>query len=440
MTTFPVRITIIALALLSGPLAFGQSTDWYVAPSIVFTNDDAFRAIDDSFAGFQVSGGRNISDHVSLEALLGYSDIAGYCEPGDCYPDQQILDISVNLLGYYDRDARFAPYALAGVGYQSADADEGPQYVRFTGKGSNPTATFGLGLLWRMGESRYSIRVEHRARVAFDGYKNLTDQLSTFGLQYDFGKRRDAGVPAPTNVDTDGDGVLDMWDACADTPRGVAVTSRGCPIENIDRADDDQDRVLNSVDECPDTPLGTPVDQRGCSQDSDMDGVPTDKDRCPNSRMGAEVNIYGCENDNDKDGVPDHRDSCLFTRPGVRTDVRGCEIKDIISLPGVNFETGEDILIFGTEYLLEEAANTLIKYPELQIEVAGHSDNVGDAKANEGLSERRAKTVRAILIRMGVAEERLTFKGYGETQPIGDNSTAEGRAINRRVELRLISN
>jgi outer membrane protein OmpA-like peptidoglycan-associated protein len=171
-----------------------------------------------------------------------------------------------------------------------------------------------------------------------------------------------------------------------------------------------------------------------------MDGVTTDKDRCPATRPGAEVNIYGCENDDDRDGVPNHRDDCPDTRSGARTDVRGCEIKDVISLPGVNFETGHDVLLPGTEYLLQNAADTLNKHPELRIEVAGHSDDVGNADQNIGLSMRRAKTVMDFLIRYGVAEDRLSFRGYGESQPIADNDTAEGRATNRRVELRLVSN
>lgn len=437
MTSFSRRFATLVTMLLMSLAVHGQDRDWYVTPSIVFFDDDGFRVLDDSFAGLQIAVGRDMNDFLTLEGMLGYADISGYCEPGDCYPDQQHLDISANLLAFYDRDARFAPYGLVGVGYLRADADEGTQFVRYTGEGNNPTGSLGLGFLWRIGQGTWSIRGEYRARTAFDGFDDLTDKLTTLGVQYNFGSaRRKAYVPE--NADTDGDGVLDIWDACPDTPAGVAVTSRGCPIERID-GDDDQDRVPNSVDECPDTPLGAPVDARGCSQDSDMDGVPTEQDRCPNSRRGAEVNVYGCEVDNDKDGVPDHRDDCLFTRPGVRTDVRGCEIADIISLPGVNFETGQDILIYGTEYLLQEAAETLNKYPELMIEVAGHSDDVGDNLKNEGLSERRAKTVRAFLIHYGVAEDRLTFKGYGESQPIGDNATPEGRAMNRRVELRLTS-
>jgi OOP family OmpA-OmpF porin len=438
MTARPIRIILIVAAMLAAASAQAQDNDWYVSGSVIFLNDDPYRAIDEGFAGAQFNGGRNMTEHLSLEGILGYSSLSsqGCNNPSDCYPDQDHLDFGVNLLAYYNRDSVITPYVLVGVGYLSVDVDEDPIYTRDSGE-SAASASLGLGLKWRMGQSNYSIRAEHRARTAFDD-NNLTDQLTTIGLQYDFGgRRRDSGIPE-SNKDTDGDGVLDMWDACDSTPPGVDVTSRGCELKNIDR-DSDGDHVNDNLDECPNSAVGAPVDRRGCSLDSDMDGVTTDKDRCPATRAGAEVNIYGCENDDDRDGVPNHRDSCPDSRTGVRIDVRGCEIKDIISLPGVNFETGFDILLPGNEYILEEAAATLNQYPELHIEVAGHSDDVGDAAANAGLSERRARTVRNLLIQYGVAEERLTFKGYGESQPIADNSTAEGRATNRRVELRLVN-
>ena len=439
MAPFCKRLTVIVLALSIATAAQGQVGDWYVAPSIIFNNDAAYRAVDDSLSGAQVTVGRNMSEHLSLEGLLGYSDINAYCDPVDCYRDQEHLEFSANLLAYLDRDKTFAPYLLLGVGYLDVGLEEGTGFARDSGD-SAATTSAGLGFKWRMGQSNFSIHGEHRARIVFDT-ETLTDQLTTIGVQYNFGGRRtDPGVPATNNnVDTDGDGVLDIWDACPNTAPGVEVTSRGCELQNIDR-DGDEDRIFDSKDECPNTPFGVPVDPRGCSLDSDMDGVTTDKDRCPASRAGAEVNIHGCEVDEDNDGVPDHRDDCPDTRAGVRVDIKGCEIRDIISLPGVNFETGHDILLPGTEYLLQEAADTLKKHPDLQIEVSGHSDNVGNEDQNQGLSMRRARTVRDFLIRYGVDESRLSFRGYGENQPIADNSTADGRATNRRVELRLVSN
>jgi OmpA-OmpF porin, OOP family len=80
----------------------------------------------------------------------------------------------------------------------------------------------------------------------------------------------------------------------------------------------------------------------------------------------------------------------------------------------------------------------LVKNPSIRVEVAGHTDSDGTAEYNEGLSARRAATVRDYLIASGVAEDRMTTRGYGESQPIADNSTAVGKAENRRVVLRIV--
>ena len=94
---------------------------------------DPYRVLDEGLAGAQVTVGRNLTQYLSLEGLLGYSDIKAWCVPGDCYPDQKHLEFSANLLTFFNRDATFAPYFLLGVGYLGVDADEGPQYVRNTG-------------------------------------------------------------------------------------------------------------------------------------------------------------------------------------------------------------------------------------------------------------------------------------------------------------------
>jgi OOP family OmpA-OmpF porin len=290
-----------------------------------------------------------------------------------------------------------------------------------------------------MGQSNFSIRGEARYRHAIDtcggDCQSRTDFIASLGVQYRFG-----GEPVipPPNTDTDLDGVLDMWDECPDTPRGTQVSSSGCPLLDGDR-DADGDRVPDNRDECPNTPVGAAVNNVGCELDSDRDGVPTGEDRCPSSRPGANVDMYGCENDGDSDGVPDHQDSCPRTRQGARVDVYGCEIEEIIHLPGLNFQTGQDVILPGAEYVLRDAAATLNKHPSLLIEVAGHTDDVGPGDINYSLSERRAVTVRDFLIRYGVDENRIAAVGYGEAQPIADNSTAEGRATNRRVELRVLN-
>jgi opacity protein-like surface antigen len=183
MSPFSTRLTLILFVLAFSAVAHGQEDGWYVAPSIVWFNDDPDRALDESLAGAQVTVGRNLTEYLSLEGLLGYNSVNGYCQPGDCYPDQKHLDFSANLLAFYDRDARFTPYFLLGVGYLAVDADEGPQYVRNTGSDNRPTASVGLGLKWQLGESNYSIRGEYLSGVAFGDRIFLIVQLLTMGVK-----------------------------------------------------------------------------------------------------------------------------------------------------------------------------------------------------------------------------------------------------------------
>jgi len=142
--------------------------------------------------------------------------------------------------------------------------------------------------------------------------------------------------------------------------------------------------------------------------------------------------------DADIDGVLNEQDQCPDTAPGVAVDARGCYVQAEIELPDVRFETNSDRLRPGAERSLNDAAETLIRNPGLVTEVAGYTDSRGDASYNRGLSERRAKTVRDYLISKGVAEDRLTWRGYGEDNPIADNETEQGREQNRRVVLRIL--
>ncbi len=428
-----MRFTIIVLALSCAAAAQAQSGDWYIGGSIAYVDDDPDRAVADDIVGVQFNVGRIMTEHLDLEGMLGYNDWEGYVDQNVSFPDQSVFDLSVNLLVHANRDWAFSPYLLVGVGYL-------PVNLKNAGNDNNLSATAGLGFNWRMGGSQFSIRSEARTRIAFDrdarwtGDGNLTDYIISVGLQYNFGKTAKISTP---DADSDGDGVLDMWDECPNTERGTQVGSGGCPLQ-VREGDADGDRVPDSRDECPNTPVGVPVSPVGCSLDSDMDGVTTDKDRCPSSRPGANVDIYGCENDGDSDGVVDHRDSCPETPLGARVDVYGCEIEDVIHLPGLNFQTGSDLILPGADYVLRDAATTLNNHPDLLIEIAGHTDSIGFGDTNFGLSERRANTVRDFLISYGVDESRLTAVGYGESQPIADNDTADGQATNRRVELRIV--
>ena len=142
--------------------------------------------------------------------------------------------------------------------------------------------------------------------------------------------------------------------------------------------------------------------------------------------------------DTDGDGVLNELDGCPGSEAGAAVDSRGCVVQAAIQLPDVRFETNSDRLRPGAESTLNDAAATLIRNPGLLTEVAGYTDSRGDANYNRGLSERRAKTVRDYLIDRGVDANQLTWRGYGESNPIADNETAEGREINRRVVLIIL--
>ena len=293
-----------------------------------------------------------------------------------------------------------------------------------------------MGFVWTFGRGVYSLRSEVRARLAWENNNNLVDWLASVGVQYNFGAAGRARSTR-TYADSDRDGVLDIWDECPSTPPGTDVGPNGCPLRDR-QPDSDNDNVPDIRDVCPNTPAGVPVTPSGCSLDSDNDGVTSDRDRCPATSPGAVVDEFGCARDDDNDGVPDHVDRCPNTAIGARVDISGCAIQDVIRLPGVNFETGINVILPGAEPILRAAAATLNLYPEVQIEVAGHTDSVGDEEMNRDLSLQRAEVVRQLLVQFGVDESRLTAVGYGEAQPIQDNVTSVGRAANRRVELRIL--
>ena len=200
---------------------------------------------------------------------------------------------------------------------------------------------------------------------------------------------------------------------------------------------DNKDWIFNIGVNIPLGKKSEPVVMAAAPLDSDGDGVPDDLDQCPGTPAGAVVDANGCELDSDGDGVVDRLDKCPDTPPGLEVDADGCALPTVISLEGVNFRTNSAELLDGADEVLDVQAATLDDNVDVLIEVAGHTDSVGDAGYNEQLSQRRAEAVRDYLVSKGVAAERITAVGYGESEPIASNDTAEGRAENRRVELRI---
>ncbi len=237
------------------------------------------------------------------------------------------------------------------------------------------------------------------------------------------GLRRFAGCP-----DRDADNVVDKEDNCPDTPGLPALN--GCP-------DSDRDGIIDPVDKCPDEP-GT-AEHSGCP-DSDDDGVADFEDKCPN--LPGLKRFNGCP-DSDKDGVDDSVDKCPFLAGSPAFD--GCpeikpEDKAILdfAMRNVQFETNSDRLTSTSRRILDQIAEVMRRYPGYRLEINGYTDDVGNDFANQQLSEARAKACYEYLVQKGIDPSLMSYNGYGETNPIADNRTAEGRRMNRRVEFILL--
>lgn len=130
----------------------------------------------------------------------------------------------------------------------------------------------------------------------------------------------------------------------------------------------------------------------------------------------------------------------IVEREAMKQEVAVNELVDKLAKEGfvtlyINFDTGKATINPDSSKMLDDAAAALKAAPALRVEVAGHTDNVGTPDANMKLSQERAQAVMAALAQRGVGADRLTAKGYGQTAPVADNRSEEGRAKNRRVEL-----
>jgi len=272
---------------------------------------------------------------------------------------------------------------------------------------TEPMASVGLGQAWEVGANdafRWEVRADH----AFGNGDLPGNKLTNYQLLVGYSW----GLGAP--LDSDGDGVANRLDQCPNTPKGAKVDTRGCPL------DSDGDGVFDGLDKCPDTPAGVKVNAEGCPLDSDGDGIPDYQDKCPT--VPAPGTVDGCP---PKAVEPEPAPAPVAEPAAPRK----------LTLEGVNFDSDSARLRPESLAILDNAAATLKEWGEVKVEVAGHTDSTNSDAYNLRLSQRRAEAVRAYLIKQGVAADRLTAKGYGESRPVADNKTAAGRYKNRRVEL-----
>jgi outer membrane protein OmpA-like peptidoglycan-associated protein len=243
-------------------------------------------------------------------------------------------------------------------------------------------------------------------------------------------------------VDTDRDTVADYLDRCANTASGVPVDANGCP------RDTDNDGVTDNLDRCPNTPANArPVDATGCPVDTDRDGVADYMDTCANTAAGTQVDASGCPvaRDADRDGVIDANDRCPNTPTGSRVDVNGCPLAELpavnaaLVIRNISFRAGSPALLPTSYAELDRIAAAIVATPNSRWEIGGHTDAQGVAAANMRLSQRRAQAVMTYLTSKAVPAAAMTAVGYGSTRGVAPNTTAAGRAQNRRVEIKRLS-
>lgn len=253
------------------------------------------------------------------------------------------------------------------------------------------------------------------------------------GITFTFGRKDPTPKQGPG--DLDGDGFLDPDDKCIDVP---GVAPHGCPI-----GDRDNDGFKDDVDKCPDTPGVAPD---GCPiPDTDGDGFKDDVDKCVDE-PGVEPD--GCPiRDTDGDGIMDPDDKCV-NEPETKNryeDADGCpdevpkEVEKFTGvIQGIFFDTGKATIKPKSKATLDAAVEVLKKH-KVRVEISGHTDITGSREFNLELSRRRAEAVEDYLVDHGIEASRIETRGAGPDEPIADNKSKAGKAKNRRIEFKLIS-
>ncbi|WP_428309521.1 OmpA family protein [Hydrocarboniphaga sp.] len=369
---------------------------FYIAPMMSYVFADKSRDTDDGYGG-ALALGKKFGDALAIEANGYYNRFSDNVAGGDGAAETFGGGLSLLLAPLPSfRDVYLIATGAYGITKNLPGAPDDNYKSWLYGA--------GLGYLLQLTDGGTALRAEAIYRVddhkqSDAGAKNFEDVVFNLGLMIPLGGKAEPEVTDST------------------TPAAVV------PIG----ADDDNDGVPNELDQCPATPAGAIVNAQGCENDEDGDGVVDRLDRCPSTPAGTPVNEEGCP----------VAKGCKTPEPGQAITLEGCAAGDTIVLQGVTFEFDKARLTPNAKVILDGVGDALVAKPEIKVEVGGHTDAKGSDAYNLKLSDSRAQAVEQYLIGRGIAASRLSAKGYGESMPVADNDTDEGRELNRRVELKI---
>lgn len=445
------KISLILVMILVAVGSFAQTTSYKKKPSLglnfflkdfgtpaaisAYTlsgvlKDKRWTKVGQMTPGMFVTYQNGLAEQVDFMANLGGSFVKYPFAPNTVSPtaiDGFLLEADANVNVKLLSDKYFAvPFLTAGVG---ASMYRGTYFAAY--------APIGLGTQFKLGQGNF-------INLMWRKYLKITD-LTTESFNYSLGFISPINDEAPKAVvtpppppppapvvekDTDGDGIVDSKDKCV-TVKGTAKYD-GCPVP-----DSDGDGINDENDKCPKV-KGT-AKYNGCPvPDTDGDGINDEEDKCPNTAGVARY--QGCPiPDGDNDGINDEEDKCPTTA-GVASN-NGCpdlKVQYNFEANNIQFATGSTAFTKTAVAELNKLAKILAEHPEIKkVSIEGHTDNTGKAENNQKLSERRAAAVQAYLVKKGVAAERLSNAGFGDSKPLADNATKEGKAQNRRVEFKI---
>ncbi len=382
------------------------------------TGDDSGVTVDDKVdpAG-QIAAGFDLSNTFSAEVHTANLGSAGLAPIGRI--DYAVSGASVLAYAGQQRNQRrgLMGYGRAGVAATSIDSDGN---VAFTNDDS-PQALVGAGVEY--GWNNLGVRGEV---IYFD----KDAQLAQVGLIYRLGGSGGGTDELPEDLNP---AVLP-----APTAQPVPLPEPQIPTPPVSEQPLPDLQELPPLNELPPLPELPRTNEPQPLPQPELAGIPPAQQQPldPQTFPGDQIptDLPAALDDTDADGVPDELDSCPASTANIEVDDSGCALFNGV-VDGVTFARGSAELTFDAQNVLDRAITTLRKFPNALISIAAHTDGRGKEETNLALSRDRAIAVARYMISRGIPKAQMSARAFGEYQPIADNDTPEGRAMNRRVEI-----